>query len=86
MEDSPQLHATSGIAYYMSPPHTIKEAFLYPIHTSFYIIFMLSACAIFSKMCIKVSGSGPQDVTKQLKEQQVLYFVIHQFTLISYNY
>jgi preprotein translocase subunit SecY len=51
--------------YYMSPPHTIKEAFLYPIHTSIYIIFMLSACVIFSKTWIEVSGSGPQDVAKQ---------------------
>ena len=80
MDDSPQLHATSGIAYYMSPPHTIKEAFLDPIHTSIYIVFMLSACAIFSKTWIEVSGSGPRDVAKQLKEQQmVLFFVIHQF-------
>ena len=71
MDDSPQLHAISGIAYYMSPPHTIKEAILDPIHTS---IYMLSACAIFSKTWIEVSGSGPRDVAKQLKEQQMVCF------------
>ncbi|KAJ7719414.1 SecY subunit domain-containing protein [Mycena metata] len=42
MEDSQQLVATSGIAYYMSPPHTMKEAIVDPIHTAIYITFMLS--------------------------------------------
>lgn len=49
MENSPQLGATLGIAYYMSPPRTPKEAFLDPVHTAIYITFMLSACALFSK-------------------------------------
>jgi protein transport protein SEC61 subunit alpha len=75
MEDSPQLVATSGIAYYMSPPHTIKEAILDPIHTALYITFMLSACALFSKTWIEVSGSGPRDVAKQLKDQQMVSFI-----------
>jgi protein transport protein SEC61 subunit alpha len=75
MEDSPQLAATSGIAYYMSPPHTIKEAILDPIHTAIYITFMLSACALFSKTWIEVSGSGPRDVAKQLKDQQMVRFI-----------
>jgi hypothetical protein len=72
MEDSTQLVATSGIAYYMSPPHTIKEAIVDPIHTVIYITFMLSACALFSKTWIEVSGSGPRDVAKQLKDQQMV--------------
>src|ERR1700729_3809143 len=75
MEDSPQLRATSGIAYYMSPPHTVKEAVLDPIHTAIYITFMLSACALFSKTWIEVSGSGPRDVAKQLKDQQMVRFI-----------
>ncbi|KAJ3527840.1 hypothetical protein NMY22_g9631 [Coprinellus aureogranulatus] len=72
MEGSPQLRATGGIAYYMSPPQTIKEAVLDPIHTAVYITFMLSACALFSKTWIEVSGSGPRDVAKQLKDQQMV--------------
>ena len=55
----------------MSPPHTIKEAILDPIHTAVYITFMLSACALFSKTWIEISGSGPRDVAKQLKDQQM---------------
>jgi len=70
MDDSPQLVAKSGIAYYMSPPHTFKEVVLDPIHTAVYVTFMLSACALFSKTWIEVSG--PRDVAKQLKDQQMV--------------
>jgi protein transport protein SEC61 subunit alpha len=55
----------------MPPPHNMKEAILDPIYTAIYIIFILSACAMFSKTWIKVSGSGPREVAKQLKEQQM---------------
>ncbi|KDN42012.1 Protein transport protein SEC61 subunit alpha, partial [Rhizoctonia solani AG-8 WAC10335] len=72
LEDSQQLMAKSGIAYYMSPPHTLKSAFLDPIHTAVYITFILTACAMFSKTWIEVSGSGPRDVAKQLKDQQMV--------------
>ena len=71
-EDSPQLRAVSGIAYYISPPHTIKETLLDPIHTALYVTFVVSACALFSKTWIEVSGSGPRDVAKQLKDQQMV--------------
>jgi protein transport protein SEC61 subunit alpha len=53
----------------MSPPLDLKAALLDPIHTAVYITFMLTACAIFSKTWIEVSGSAPRDVAKQLKEQ-----------------
>jgi protein transport protein SEC61 subunit alpha len=66
---SAQLYASSGIAYYMSPPLNFKEALLDPIHTAVYVAFMLVACALFSKTWIEVSGSAPRDVAKQLKDQ-----------------
>ena len=72
LEDSPQLAAVSGIAYYMSPPHTLRAVLLDPIHTVIYIAFTVTACAIFSKTWIEVSGSGPRDIAKQLKEQQMV--------------
>ncbi|KAF5373477.1 hypothetical protein D9615_009464 [Tricholomella constricta] len=71
MEDSPQLAATSKITYYMSPPHTMKEAFL-TFHTAIYIMFMFSTCALFSKTGIEVSGSGPRDVAQQMTDQQMV--------------
>ncbi|KIO19676.1 hypothetical protein M407DRAFT_30678 [Tulasnella calospora MUT 4182] len=72
LEESSQLFAVSGISYYMQPPHTLKAAFVDPIHTVLYIGFVLGACALFSKTWIEVSGSGPRDVAKQLKEQQMV--------------
>lgn len=56
----------------MSPPHTIKEALIDPIHTALYVAFVVSACALFSKTWIEVSGSGPREIAKQLKDQQMV--------------
>ncbi|TFK67154.1 SecY protein [Pluteus cervinus] len=72
MDDSPQLRAVSGIVYYMSAPRSLKEMILDPIHTAAYIAFITTACALFSKTWIEVSGSGPRDVAKQLKDQQMV--------------
>lgn len=44
----------------------------HPCHALFYIVFILSACAFFSKMWIQVSGSSAKDVAKQPKEQQLV--------------
>lgn len=68
-EGSSQLYAASGIAYYMSPPTDLKAALLDPVHAAVYIVFIMTACALFSKTWIEVSGSAPRDVAKQLKEQ-----------------
>lgn len=62
-----QLHAASGLAYFISPPTSITEALSDPIHTVVYLVFMTTACALFSKTWIEVSGSAPRDVAKQLK-------------------
>jgi protein transport protein SEC61 subunit alpha len=72
LEESSQLSAVSGIAYYMSAPRSISAALLDPLHTTLYITFIVSACAIFSKTWIEVSGSGPREVAKQLKDQQMI--------------
>jgi preprotein translocase subunit SecY len=49
-EGSAQLYATSGIAYYMSPPLNFHDALIDPIHTLVYITFVITACAVFSKV------------------------------------
>ncbi|OLL25448.1 Protein transport protein SEC61 subunit alpha [Neolecta irregularis DAH-3] len=71
-EGSAQLRAVSGLAYYMSPPLSLTDALLDPIHTAIYIAFMVSICAVFSKTWIEVSGSSPRDVAKQLKAQNMV--------------
>jgi protein transport protein SEC61 subunit alpha len=43
MKDSSQLSAISGIAYYMSAPHTFKELFADPLHSAIYITFTVTA-------------------------------------------
>ena len=51
-----------------------------PFHAMFYLVFMLSACALFSKTWIEVSGSSARDVAKQLK---VLSFLKCQCQMLS---
>ena len=46
-----------------------------PFHALFYFVFMLSACALFSKTWIEVSGSSAKDVAKQLKVCGPFYFI-----------
>jgi len=61
-----------GLAYYISPPHTTADIFSDPFRAIFYITFVLTACALFSKTWPEVSGSSAKDVAKQLKDQQMV--------------
>lgn len=66
-----QMVPVGGLVYYISPPGSLAEVAANPLHALFYVTFMLSACALFSKTWIEVSGSSASDVAKQLKEQQM---------------
>lgn len=68
-EGSTIVGPASGLVYYMSPPLSLADAFRDPVHFIVFTIYMLVACAAFSKTWIEVSGSSPRDVAKQLKEQ-----------------
>mmetsp|Transcript_111065 Transcript_111065/g.155922 ORF Transcript_111065/g.155922 Transcript_111065/m.155922 type:complete len:475 (+) Transcript_111065:59-1483(+) len=61
-----------GLAYYVSPPANLAELVADPFHTVFYLTFILSTCAFFSKTWIEVSGSSARDVAKQLRDQQMV--------------
>jgi len=61
-----------GLAYYVSPPTTLAGIFYDPFHALFYFTFILTACALFSKTWIEVSGSSPKDVAKQLQDQDMI--------------
>lgn len=69
MSASAQMRPVGGIAYYVSPPQSLTEVVEDPIHAIIYIAFILTACALFSKTWIEVSGTSAADVAKQLKEQ-----------------
>jgi len=61
----------SGLVYYVSPPTSFMEVIQDPIHAAVYVTFMLTSCALFSRTWINVSGSAPEDVAKQLQDQQM---------------
>mmetsp|Transcript_6995 Transcript_6995/g.9381 ORF Transcript_6995/g.9381 Transcript_6995/m.9381 type:complete len:473 (+) Transcript_6995:127-1545(+) len=61
-----------GLAYYISPPQTLADVARDPFHAVFYLTFILTACALFSKTWIEVSGSSAKDVAKQLRDQQMV--------------
>lgn len=63
------MHPVGGFVYYISPPGSLAEAATSPVHTLFYVGFMLGACALFSKTWIEVSGSSANDVAKSMREQ-----------------
>merc|ERR1712157_434385 len=72
VEWSGQSVPVGGIVYYLSPPNSFAGIWEDPIHAIFYITFVLTSCALFSKMWIDVSGSSARDVAKQLKDQQMM--------------
>jgi protein transport protein SEC61 subunit alpha len=61
-----------GLAYYVSPPQSFTDMLADPFHAVFYITFVLTTCALFSKAWIDVSGSSARDVAKQLREQNLV--------------
>jgi len=69
---SGQSIPVGGIVYYISPPQSFTDIWDDPLHAIFYIFFVLTSCALFSKTWIDVSGSSARDVAKQLKEQQMV--------------
>jgi len=66
-----QASPVGGLVYYLSPPLSTREILADPFHAVFYLVFILGACALFSKTWIDVSGSSAKDVARQLKDQQM---------------
>nr|QWE91223.1 Sec61 alpha 1 subunit [Placidida sp.] len=69
VEGSAQSVPVGGLSYYLSPPHSLAEVAADPVHAVVYIVFILTACALFSKLWIEVSGQSSRDVARQLREQ-----------------
>jgi len=61
-----------GLSYFVSPPRNFVDVVRDPMHAIIYIVFMLSACALFAKTWIEISGSGPRDVARQLRESKMV--------------
>jgi len=69
VEMSGQSIPVGGIVYYISPLHSFADIWDDPIHAIFYVAFVITSCALFSKTWIDVSGSSARDEAKKLKEQ-----------------
>eukprot|EP00897_Mesotaenium_endlicherianum_P005394 jgi/Mesen1/4883/ME000244S04059 len=69
---SGQLIPVGGLVYFITPPTSLADIAVHPFHALFYLTFMLTACALFSKTWIEVSGSSARDVAKELKEKQMV--------------
>jgi protein transport protein SEC61 subunit alpha len=62
----------AGLAYYLSPPRDIVDIVRDPLHSFFYIAFVLITCSVISRVWIEVSGQSPKDVARQLKDQNMI--------------
>src|SRR3546814_9760621 len=47
----------AGLAYYLSPPRTFADMRGDPFHAVFYIAFVMTSCALFSKTWLEISRS-----------------------------
>lgn len=61
-----------GLVYYMSAPRTLEDIWRDPIHAVAYVVFVLSTCAFLSYSWLGVSGSSPEDVARNLKNQNLV--------------
>jgi protein transport protein SEC61 subunit alpha len=68
-ESQGQSIPVGGIVYYISPVRSFGDIFSDPFHALFYVVFMVLSCAAFSYLWVDVSGTGPGEVAKQLREQ-----------------
>lgn len=69
-----QSYPISGLIYYISPPTSLSAFFTDPIHGLVYIAFILTSCSLFAKAWIEVSGTGPKEVCKGLKDQDIVAY------------
>jgi len=80
---SGQSIPVGGLAYYMSPPSSLSDLWVDPLHAILYVSFVLGLCGSLSRMWIDVSGSSPRDVAKQLRDQQMVMQGHREESIIS---
>ncbi|XP_047081644.1 protein transport protein Sec61 subunit alpha-like [Lolium rigidum] len=61
------LIANRGFLIIITTPPSLVDILSNLFLASFRVVFMLSACAVFSKTCIEFSVSSANDVSKQLE-------------------
>lgn len=71
MEHTGESIPVAGIAYYISPPQNFRSILMDPLHFLVYLLFIMTCCALFSKLWIEISGEGPKEVAKRLKNEEM---------------
>lgn len=61
-----------GLAFYLSPPQSVSEAWHNPGHFAFYLLFIVASCAVFSRMWLEMSGRKTEDIIAQLHESKMV--------------
>ena len=61
--------ATGGIVYFVTPPKDFFEFITRPLKSITYIIFILYFSGWFTQTMVELTGKGPLDLAKALKNQ-----------------
>lgn len=61
-----------GLVKYISAPRTMRDIFMHPEHTLFYIAFMLGTCAYFSVIWVEVQQQTAKDIAKRWAKDKIV--------------
>lgn len=67
-----QSAVSSGLTRLLTPPGSLLSALLSPIQTVTYASVLLATSAVIAGAWLIISGSGPHELAKQFKEQQLV--------------
>jgi protein transport protein SEC61 subunit alpha len=68
-ERTAHMAPVGGIAYYLSPPHSLSDVASDPIHGIFYFLFVVLACSLFARTWIEINpGASPREIAKNLHD------------------
>lgn len=57
-----------GFSYYISPPETFNDFIYHPLRSATSILFIMAACAFFSRYWIEITRESPKDVAEKLRD------------------
>lgn len=72
-----------GLAYYISPPQSLADIWVDPLHVFVYVVFVLVSCSAFAKTWIEVGGQSPRDVAKSFRDQQIYFQGYREQSLLA---
>ncbi len=66
--NSTSLQPNGGLAYYVTPPHSLQGVGVDPVRAFVYLGILIAFCAVFSLIWLEVGGLGPSKVAQQLMD------------------